>query len=235
MGPSVRWGDGGLQRFFAALLLAGLANAAFAQSLPLPPLGSDEVSELLEGDQTLEERMDVDVNGDGDADVVLVVQGSRSRAVLVLLARRDASGGEYRRIGRLSLPLDALVPVQLAYESGVLRIEDLTGTDTMTQASYRFRFDRKAGAFRLTGLDAARYSRRRLHDAVRLNWEPVSGREVVTYGKPAQGGDSEAGYRYGAPRVRIRKGAPPSMNTTPTADQALARAGVRLGQGPAPE
>lgn len=220
---------------FAGFALASVASSAFAQSLPMPPFGSDEVSGLLEDDQTLEDRMEVDFNGDGDADVLLVVQGSRSRAVLVLLARRDANGASYRRVGRLSLPVDALVPVQLGYEGGVLRIEDLTGHDTMTQASYRFRFDRKAAAFRLVGLDAARYSRRRLHDAVRLNWEPVSGREVLTYGKPAQGEGSDAGYRYGTPQVRIRKGAPPSMDATPTADQALARAGVRFGQGPAPE
>ncbi len=220
----------------AWLLLACACAAAQAQQLPVPALSDAQISELLEGDATVETRLDTDLNGDGEIDTVFVAQDSRSRHAVAMLAFRDRDGGGHRRIGTLRLDSPPQVRARLDFEAGVLTLEDLTGSgDTVTQAAYRFRFDRKAGRLRLVDLAAARYSRERRHDAVRLNWDPVSGHHVLAYGKPSLGEGSEAGYRYGPPRRSKRKAPMLPMEATPTADEALWRAGVRLGEGPPPE
>lgn len=213
------------------LSLCCACGAAFAQRLPVPPLSDAQISELLEGDATVETRLDTDLNGDGELDTVFVAQGSQSRQAVAMLAWRDRGGSGHRRIGTLRLDHPPLVRARLRMHDGVLVIEDLTGSgDTATQAEYRFRYDRKAGGLRLVGLAAARYSRRRLHDAVRLNWDPVSGRQTLAYGKPSGAQDGEGGYRYGPARSSVRKAGPLPMEATPSADQALWRAGVRLGE-----
>lgn len=220
----------------AALLPCCVAGLAHAQRMPLGPMGDAQVSELLEGDATLEARLDVDLNGDGDIDTVFVAQGSDSRHAVAMLAWRRGEQSGHRRIGRLELDRPPLVRAGLRVREGVLEIEDVTGSgDTTTQAAYRFRFDRKRGGLLLVGLDAARYSRKRRHDAVRLNWDPVSGHHALAYGVPGQGPDSEAGYRYGPARRSTRRSPALAMEQTPSADQLLWQAGVRLGEGPRAE
>jgi hypothetical protein len=216
---------------WTTLLLACACFAVHAQRLPVPTMTDEQISELLEGDATLESRLDADLDGDGEIDTVFVTQDSRSRHAVAMLAYRDGADVGHRKIGRLRLDSPPLVRARLRMDGRVLAIEDLTGSgDTATQAAYRFRFDRKPGGLRLVGLDAARYSRKRRHDAVRLNWDPVSGRQVLTYGTPSRSEGSEAGYRYGAPKRSTRKSPALAMDATPTADEALWRAGVRLGQ-----
>jgi hypothetical protein len=216
---------------WTTLLLACVCFAVHAQRLPVPTMTDEQISELLEGDATLESRLDADLDGDGEIDTVFVAQDSRSRHAVAMLAYRDATGAGHRRIGMLRLDSPPLVRARMRMDGRVLAIEDLTGSgDTATQAAYRFRFDRKAGGLRLVGLDAARYSRKRRHDAVRLNWDPASGRQVLAYGTPSRSEGSEAGYHYGAPKRSTRKSPALSMDATPTADEALWRAGVRLGQ-----
>lgn len=214
-----------------AAAVAALPLAAAAQAVPIPPMTATEVSAQLEGNATLESRLDVDFDFDGELDTVFVALGSRGRMAIAMQAYRDAGGEGHRRIGVLRLPDSPLMPAQLALRSGVLSIDDLTGSDTATQATYRFRYDRKLRTLRLVGLDAARYSRRRLHGSVRLNWDPVSGLQALSFGTPTGGEGSEQGYRYGDVRRKLRKAPALTFGRTPTADQALEQAGVRLGQG----
>lgn len=211
--------------------LMACVGGARAQAVPVPLMDAEDISAQLRGDETLESRLDADLDRDGETDTVFVAQGSRARSVRVMLAYRDDAGGGHRLAGRMALPNDPLVAADLGFADGELRIGDMTGADTAIQANYCFRFDRKARTFHLVGLDAARYSRRRLHDSVRMNWDPVHGPLTLSFGKPGNGPGSEEGYRYDDVRRRMRKAPALTMERTPTAEQALADAGVRLGQG----
>ena len=223
----------GLTCFWSAASCPG----ARAQAIPVPVLTDGQLSELMEGDATLETRLDADLDADGETDTVFVAQGSRARSAVAMRADRDAEGEtRHRRVGALRLDSPPLVRAQLRMEGGVLVIEDLTGSgDTTTQAAYRFRFDRKTGTLRLVGLAAARYSRKRLHGSARLNWDPVSGHQALAYGTPSRVDGSESGYRYGPARRSVRKAPALAMDAAPTADEALWLAGVRLGEGPPAE
>ena len=194
----------------------------------------DAIYERLERDATIETRLDVDFDGDGEVDTLFVAEGGRGRRAVAMQAYRSADGGSHRAIGVLQLPPAPLVPAQLSFDNGVLSIVDLTGNDTTTQTRYAFGFDRGARTLTLVGLDVARFSRKRLHGSVRLNWDPVYGNHALSYGRLGGGAGSEDGYRYDDVRRSQRKAPRLTMERTPTGDEALARAGVRLGQGAPP-
>lgn|GEM_PF-933158 len=214
---------------WSCLVTAGACAQVWAQVIPSPGIDLEQISSQLEADATIETRLDVDFDGDGRTDTVLVTQSRYGRRVLAIQAHRDDGG--HRLIGTLELSQQPLVPVQLSYADGLISIVDLTGDDTATQVRYQFKFDRQLRTLRLAALDVGRYSRKRRHDSVRLNWDPGEGRQSLAYGKPAIGADSENGYRYGDVERTRRAPAMLTMEQTPTGDEVLAQAGVKLGKG----
>lgn len=218
-------------RFACLCVVAGsvCTQSAWAQAVPTPGPDNEQIYPQLEHDATIETRLDVDFDGDGRSDTLFVAQSRTGRKVIAMQTSGD--GGKHRVVGVLQLSLRPLVPAQLSYSGGLLSIADLTGDDTATQVRYQFKFDHQLRTFRLAALDVGRYSRKRRHDSVRLNWEPDSGRQMLAYGRPSSGADSEAGYRYGDVHRTSRAPASLTMERTPTGDEVLTRAGVRLGQG----
>lgn len=193
-----------------ALLLAG---GAFATPPPASALDDSDLLAHLSPGSRIEARVDADLTGDGRTDTAFVGgnEAEGEYVLVVLGARKDGSFGV---LGRESYAWDGLGPPSLrATRKGVLVLEELLGGSTATQGTYRYRWDRKRGAMRLIGLDAARYSRTNAHDAFELSWNLLTG-DVIARQRVL---DGEGGYVERPAERWVQRSVPVLLGATPDA------------------
>lgn len=207
-----------LKTIALALTIAVIAAPAMGQ--PVPRMGEDEVAGMLGKGAELEVRLDGDLNGDGETDTVFIGRSEEKRELTAMLAYRSEVDLGHEPVGLLELDAYPLGPAEISIRKGVLTIEDLTGGTTALAATYRYRYDPKAGRMRLIGLDAKYYSRTNSHGWRELSWNLLTGDQTISEADLATGGGDEA---YGPARIHKlkRSSKPLYMEDTPDPEEAL--------------
>lgn len=202
------------------VLSASLAAASALAGPPLAPPSDEELKIHIANGAEIEARLDVDLTGDGLPDTAFVGRAD-GRILMVLAGFREGEQGGYRAIGEAALPDDPLAPAVLSLRRNVLVVEDVTGGTTATAATYRYRYDAKAGQMRLIGLEAERYSRTGAHAPLKISWNLLTGEHLVHYARPARGRDGAA-YAYDPPERTVRHTEGPVwMADTPDAQELV--------------
>lgn len=180
-----------------------IASGPAHTSPPLAPPSDEELKVHLANGAEIEARLDADLTGDGLPDTAVVGRAD-GRILLVLAGFRESARTGYRVIGETGLPDGALAPAGLSLRRNVLVVKDATGSETVTKATYRYRFAPAEGRMRLIGLDAERYSRTGAHAPLKLSWNMLTGEHLVQYGRRARTG-GKAGYDYAPPDRTLRE------------------------------
>lgn len=206
----------------AALLLSLLwiQGAAMAAD-------NTDIAEFITDGMRVESRIDVDLTGEGLPDVVFLAAGDESRK-LVVLARYEVDAAADRKayegleaIDSLDLETTPLGSATISVKKGVLKLDDLTGGTTATQATYRYRFDPDEDRMRLIGIDAERYSRTNSHGAARLSWNLLTGAHLVQESELDASGKGDGAYRFRPEVKSVRKTPPVYMAETPKPDELI--------------
>lgn len=209
------------------LVLAPVLGTAARE--PLARLGNDDLLAYL-GDMQIEDRLDADVTGDGRVDVVYVASRGRQRRLGVI------GGGAYTaKIGRRSIATGALeaspqVAATLAFNKGVLTVEDLTGTDSVTLSRYRYRYEPLPKRMRLVALTCERYSPTLSHGSRRLSWNLEQGAHVIEEGKVVTLDTGEEVYIYESETRTSRKSPAVYMEDAPIPNDLLATGAIPQGR-----
>lgn len=187
---------------------------------PVANISDDGLLAYL-GNMQVEGRLDVDLNGDGRTDVVYVAQNMHERVLGVI------AGGEYtaqigrRAIGEGVLDASPQAPIALGFENGVLTVDDLAGTGTVTLARYQYRYDRMQNRMRLFALICEQYSPTLSHGSVRLSWNLDEGDHVVEHGQVVTLDTGEDVYVYESENRMSRKPAAMYMEDAPSPAEML--------------
>lgn len=190
------------------LVLAPVLDTAARK--PAVNLSDDDLLAYL-GQMQIEARLNADVTGDGRRDVVYVAY-SRNERVLGVIAggKRTAKLGR-RAIGEGALGVSPQASVALGFKNGVLTVEDLSGTDTVTLARYQYRYERPKNRMRLFALVCERYSPTLSHGSNRLSWNLARGDYVVERGQVVTLDTGEEVYVYAPAKRKSRKTVPVYM------------------------
>lgn len=207
-----------MKRNKAVIILLALFAAipCYANLLPT----NEVLKSYIGNGAEIEARLDADLTGNGVPDTAFIGRAD-GRILMVLAGVRDGARIHYQTFGETGLPDNALVPAKLSLQRHVLIIKDITGGDTATAATYRYRYDSTAKRLQLIGLDAERYSRTAAHEPLKLSWNLLTGEHLVYYAQPRK---NNAAYRYTAPDRTVRKTAGPVWieNTPPPAELVAA-------------
>lgn len=211
------------------VVVCGLVLApVFGTAAQGPVAGIDDDALLAYlGNMQVEGRLDADVTGDGRSDVVYVASNAHERVLGVI------AGGEYtaqvgrRAIAEGSLDVSPQAPVTLGFDNGVLTVEDLTGTDTVTLSVYRYRYEQQQNRMRLFELVCEQYSPTLSHGSTRLSWNLDAGDHVVEHGQVVTLDTGEDVYVYESEDRSSRKSAAVYMEDAPRPADLLGTDGDR--------
>ena len=204
------------------LLVITPVIAADADVPELPPLTDQQLIDMLPTDSALEVRLNADFNADTIIDTAYIGGTEEKRVLKVMLGYKGEVDMGYEPAGEVEFENYPLGLAKLSAKKGVLVVEDLTGGTTATSATYRYRYDAKAGNMRLIGLDAQRYSRTNAHDSFKISWNLLSGTFISQRGHVNEkAGDKEEAYRYDPERKSERKSPPILLDNTPRPDELI--------------
>ncbi|ESQ87115.1 hypothetical protein ABAC460_21330 [Asticcacaulis sp. AC460] len=201
------------------VLMMALAAPALAQTVP--PLSDEDIAFRLTPGAGVETRIDGDLNGDGQTDTVYIEGTEDKRTLNILMAYREETDMGHDPKGTVEFEVSQFAPATLKItDKGVLVVEDMTGGTTATTATYRYRYDAKAGRMRLIGLDATVYSRTNQHGYTEISWNLLTGDFVRETAELAQG-EGDAAYADPVVKKSKRSTAPGYMEETPNPDDVL--------------
>jgi hypothetical protein len=129
------------------------------------PATGTQASDFVPAGWKIESEAKGDVNADGRADIVLTVQEEkamegkqRGRALIVITAQRDGSWKNAAVADRLLQCADCgsgMAELDVKSEKGIINVFQAQGNNasSMSNETYRFRYEPATGRFRLTGAD----------------------------------------------------------------------------------
>lgn len=201
-------------------MLTMLAVVLLAQTVP--PMGDQQVRDLLEKGQELESRTDGDLNGDGSIDTVVIGRSEEKRTLTMMLAVKGEVDLGHDPAGRLDLDTFPLGPASVKIARGVLTVEDLTGGTTATNAIYRYRLVPGPNPkMRLIGMDVTLYSRTYAHDGFEMSWNLLTGDLITRNMRLNRTDKGDAAYDKITEKKVKRASKPLYMETTPNPDELL--------------
>jgi len=215
--------------FWVAL---ALPSVAAAQSTGV----SDEDLVGFLGNMRVEARIDADIDRDGVKDVAFVASDTHERILGVISGAGPAGKLGQRVLAEGRLPAQPQALPVLTWAHGELRLDDLTGDDTVTTSTCRYRFDATARRLRLASMQAETYSASLAHAATRVRWDVLKGVQITEEGQVVTLDTGEQVYVY-APEVRSHRATTPLyVEQAPdavsllTAAQAAGRVATAGGQ-----
>ncbi|RYE02446.1 MAG: hypothetical protein EOP61_08680 [Sphingomonadales bacterium] len=200
-----------------ALALLLIPAPAFAQH----SLMSDETAKgFVESGEALETRTEGDIDQDGEIDTVIVGRGDDTRTLKVFRTIKGEFDVDFALVGTLKLDPDPIGPATISISKGVLKVEDLTGGTTATNAIYRYRFVPGATPrMRLIGLDSTFYSRTYAHGGEETSWNLLTGDFITRELRLKAKGD--LAYDKGPEKRTKRPSKPVYMEETPGLEDGI--------------
>lgn len=207
-------------KWLVACCLALSPVVGTAAQEPLVNIGNDDLLAYL-GIMQIEARLDADVTGDGRNDVIYVASNVHERVLGVIAGGEHTAQIGRRAIGEAALDTSPQVPIALGFENGMLSVEDLTGTDTVTLSRYQYRYEQLQNRMRLFALICEQYSPTFSHGSSRLSWNLDEGDHVVEYGHVVTLDTGEDVYVYESENRTSRKTAAVYVEDAPSPAELL--------------
>lgn len=202
------------------MLTLGVVAVSPLQAQDVQPMTAEQLKIYLPKDEDLETRTDGDLTGDRVVDTAFIGRGEDKRTLTVLRTVKGEFDIDFEPVGSLELDAYPQGPAEMSIAKGVLKIVDLTGGTTATQATYRYRYDPAARRMRLIGLDATLYSRTYAHDGFEISWNLLTG-DFITQDMKLNKKGGDAAYDPIIEKKGKRPSKPLYMEDTPNPEELI--------------